>query len=233
MPFLDRIITYNKNSVLKGEMLKSFDKFAHTYQKYNVIQKKIIKKYLPFLKKRVVDLGCGSEGLCKYKNFDFYLGIDSSPSMLKKNPCNTRLLDFNTKNCFDEIKKYDFEQIVSFSALQWAKDLNFVFENIRDLKKEFLLAVFTSYTFHTLHNFLEVSSPIPSKEKILKSAEILNPKIEILRYEMYFKSPKEMLEYIKFSGVKGETRANPARIKKFLKEFPVNFLEFEIVVLKS
>ncbi|MEO1923550.1 MAG: methyltransferase [Nautiliaceae bacterium] len=214
-------------------MLKSFDKFAHTYQKYNVIQKKIIKEYLPFLKKRVVDLGCGSEGLCKYKNFDFYLGIDSSPSMIKKNPCNTRLLDFNTKKCFDEIKRYDFEQIVSFSALQWAKDLDFVFREIEALNKEFLLVIFTSNTFKRLHRFLEIKSPIFTKESILKSAEILNPEIEIVNYEMKFSSSKELLEYIKFSGVSGEVRANRGKLKKFIKEFPFNTLEFEVVVLKS
>jgi malonyl-CoA O-methyltransferase len=39
----------------------SFDKFAHTYGEYNVIKKKIIKKYLPLVKNRVVDLGCESE----------------------------------------------------------------------------------------------------------------------------------------------------------------------------
>ncbi len=213
--------------------MKSFDRFAHTYGEYNVIQKRLIKKYLPFLKKRVVDLGCGSEGLCKYRDFEFYLGIDKSPQMLKRNPCNTLLLDFNTKKCFEEIKKYDFTQIVSFSALQWAKDLDFVFKEIKNLNKDFLLVLFTSNTFKKLHTFLNVNSPIYSKEEILKSAEVLEPEVEVLKYEMSFSSAKEMLEYIKFSGVKGNVFVNPLRLKKFLREFPFDSLEFEIIVLRK
>jgi len=78
--------------------LESFEKFAYSYGKYNIIQKKVINKYLHLLLPKVVDLGCGSEGLCKYKKFDFYLGIDNSQNMLMLNPCNTLNLDFNTKN---------------------------------------------------------------------------------------------------------------------------------------
>jgi len=213
--------------------LSGFNKFAHTYKEYNLIQKQIIKKYLPFLKNRVIDLGCGSEGLCKYRNFEFYLGIDASEEMLKRNPCNTLCFNFNEKECFEEIKKYDFEQIVSFSALQWAENLDFVFNEIKKLKKEYLLAIFTSNTFKKLHNFLGITSPIYSKEKILKSARILNPKVEILEFTLKFDTPKKLLEYIKYSGVKGDVKANPGKIKKFLKEFPFDFLEFEVVVLKS
>lgn len=218
---------------MENGTLKSFDRFAHTYGEYNVIQKRIIKKYLSLVKDRIVDLGCGSEGLCKYKNFEFYLGIDSSEEMLKRNPCKSLKADFNTKECFELIKKYEFDQIVSFSALQWSKDLNFVFGEIRKLNRDFLLAVFTSNTFKTLHRFLNIKSPIFSKEDILKSAGILNPKeVEILNYEMTFTNPKELLEYIKYSGVGGNVKANPVKIKNFLKQFPVNYLEFEVIVIR-
>jgi len=212
--------------------VESFDRFAHTYGKYNVVQKRVIKKYLPHLKKRVVDLGCGSEGLCKYKEFDFYLGIDKSEKMLKLNPCNTVRLDFNQKSCYEYLKMLNFDQIVSFSALQWAEDLKFVFEEIKNLRKNYLLAVFTSSTFKSFHSFLEIASPIYSKEEILFNAKILNPaKIEVLNYEMEFKNPKDMLQYIKFSGVKGDVRARISKLKRFLADFPVKTLEFEIVVL--
>ena len=214
--------------------LKSFEKFAYSYGKYNLIQKRVILRYLPFLSSRVIDIGCGSEGLCKYKKFEFYLGIDNSENMLSLNPCNTIKLDFNTKKCFEVIKRYDFNQIVSFSALQWADDLDFVFNEIKQLNKDFLLAIFTSNTFKTFHKHLNITSPIFSKEKILNASKILNPKkIEILNYKIEFSSPKEMFEYIKFSGVNAKTTANIKDIKKFLKEFPINFLEFEIVVLRS
>jgi len=212
---------------------QSFNKFAATYASYNLIQKKVIKKYINSLHSKVIDLGCGSEGLCKYRDFDFYLGIDNSENMLKLNPCKTLKLNFNKKECFEVIKKYDFSQIVSFSALQWADDLEFVFSEIKKLDKDFLLAVFTSNTFKTFHKILNISSPIYSKEEVLHYSKILNPQIEILNYKLYFDSPKKMFEYIKYSGVNSKVRANIKDIKKFFREFPINFLEFEIVVLKG
>jgi malonyl-CoA O-methyltransferase len=213
--------------------MDSFNKFAHTYSKYNLIQRKLIEKSIPLIKSKVVDLGCGNGIICKYKKFDFYLGIDISENMLKLHPCKTLKLDFNKKECFEEIKKYDFEQIISFSALQWAKDLDFVFREIKKLNKNYLLAVFTSNTFKSLHNYLEITSPIYSKEKILESAKILNPEIEILNYELNFDYPIKMLEYIKYSGVSGNVKVNVGKLKKFIKYFPINILEFEIIVLKT
>jgi malonyl-CoA O-methyltransferase len=213
--------------------MKNFDKYAHTYSKYNLIQRKIIEKYLPFVKNRVVDLGCGNGIICEYKKFDFYLGIDISEKMLKFNPCNTLKLDFNTKKCFDEIKKYSFEQIISFSALQWSKDLEFVFEKIKNLNKKYLLAIFTSNTFKSLHNYLNIASPIYSKEKILNIADMLNPELEILNYELKFDSPVQLLEYIKYSGVSGNVKGDIRKIRNYIRHFPINILEFEIIVLKS
>ena len=89
-------VTYRKWGIMK--IKNSFDKFAYTYGEYNVIQKKIIKKYLPLVKNKVVDLGCGSEGLCKYKDFEFYLGVDRSEEMLRFNPCNTIKADLTLKS---------------------------------------------------------------------------------------------------------------------------------------
>jgi malonyl-CoA O-methyltransferase len=211
----------------------SFNKFANSYGKYNIIQKKIIQKYIPFTHNKIVDLGCGSEGLCKYKNFEFYLGIDNSKEMLKLNPCNTKLCDFNTKKCFNEIKKYNFSQIVSFSALQWAKNLEFVFKEIKELNKDFLLAIFTSNTFKTLHNYLQITSPIYSKEEILQKASILDYEYELFEDKLYFSSPIKLLQYIKYSGVKGDVKTDTAKILKFVKEFPFNYLEFEVVILRK
>jgi len=210
-----------------------FDKFANTYSKYNIIQKKIIKSYLPFIKKRVVDLGCGSEGLCKYKKFDFYLGVDKSKEMLNLNPCNVINMDFDKKECFEKIKEYNFNQIVSFSALQWSKNLEFVFKEIKKLNKSFLLAIFTSNTFKNLHTCLDIKSPIYSREEILSYSSIFSSlNIDIIYYEMEFNNAKEMLNYIKFSGVSGNTNTKISKIRNLLKCNFLNKLEFEIVVLR-
>ena len=209
----------------------SFEKFATTYKEYNIIQKRIIKKYISYTKNKIIDLGCGSEGLCKYKNFKFYLGIDNSKNMLNLNPCNTLLLDFNNPLTWQKLKRYNYEQIVSFSALQWANDLEFIFNEIKKQNKSFLLAIFTSNTFKTLHNYLKITSPIYSKEEILKFSKILNHSIQFYEDKLYFNNPLSLLKYIKFSGVKGDTFANPSLLKKFIKEFPFNYLEFEVIII--
>jgi malonyl-CoA O-methyltransferase len=208
-----------------------FEKFANSYSQYNLIQKKIIKKYIVYTKEKIIDLGCGSEGLCKYKNFEFYLGIDKSKKMLSLNPCHTLLLDFNNPLTWQKLKKYNYEQIVSFSALQWATDLEFIFNEIKKQNKSFLVAIFTSNTFKTLHSYLKITSPIYSKEDILKFSKILNPSIHLYQDKLYFNNPLSLLKYIKFSGVKGKIFANPYLLKKFIKEFPFNYLEFEVVII--
>ena len=151
--------------------------------------------------------------------------------MLRLNPCNVKLGDFNKKDFFDSLKKYDFEQFVSFSSLQWANDLNFIFHEVANSKKSYLFAIFTSNTFKTLRDFLGINSPIYKKEEIISYSKILNPDIEVLNYKLFFDSPKKMLEYIKFSGVKGNVKAPRTKLKEFYKKFPFNFLEFEIVIL--
>ena len=152
--------------------------------------------------------------------------------MLRFNPCNTIKADFNTKECFEILKRYNFKQLISFSALQWADDLEFVFKEIKRLNKEYIIAIFTSNTFKSLHNYLQINSPIHSKETILHSSKILNPsKIEILEYKLHFDNPLEMLKYIKLSGVKGDVKVNPFKLKRFIKEFPFSKLEFEVIVI--
>ncbi|MEO1959329.1 MAG: methyltransferase [Nautiliaceae bacterium] len=210
-----------------------FNRFAFSYSKYNDIQKAIIKRYVFNLKNRVVDLGCGSEGLCKYRNFDFYLGVDKSEEMLKRNPCNTFLCDFDERKCFERLREFEFEEIVSFSALQWSRDLKKVFENIALFKKSFTLALFTSNTFKNLHQFLGVKSPIYSKEEILEYSKVLSPKVEILKFKKEFKTSIEMLRYIKFSGVNPKKMADINKLRKICKKNLIKELEFEVIVLKS
>ncbi len=214
-------------------MPKSFDKYAFSYEKYNSIQKSLIRRYINLLSNRVVDLGCGSEGLCKYRNFDFYLGIDKSEEMLKRNPCNTLLCDFDDMECFERLKEFEFDEIVSFSALQWSRDLKKVFENIALFKKPFTLALFTSNTFKNLHSFLGVKSPIYSKEEILEYSKILSPRVEVLRFKKEFKTSIEMLRYIKLSGVNPKKMAGIKKLREICKKNLIKELEFEVIVLKS
>ena len=215
---------------------REFSKFAKDYAKRNIIQKKILKKYSPILNnKSILDLGCGNGDLLKFCTPKHYIGIDFSNEMLNLHPNkNTYCFDFNTQKCWDFIKKQNFEILVSFSALQWANDLDFIFQNIKTLNKPYLLAIFTSNTFKTIHKIANITSPIHSKENILNYSKILNPQIEILEYKLHFEDKLEMFRYIKRSGVSsGENKLSYKEIKNLIKNYPLNYLEFEIMILYS
>jgi len=214
---------------------REFSKFAKDYAQKNIIQKQIIKKYSHSLQnKSILDLGCGNGALLEFCTPKNYIGIDFSKEMLNLHPHqNTYEYDFNTNECWEFIKQQDFEILVSFSALQWANDLNFIFKNIKSLNKPFLLAIFTSNTFKTIHQTANITSPIHSKEDILKYSKILNPKIEILNYKLHFEDKLEMFRYIKRSGVSsGEKKLSYKEIKTLIEKYPLNYLEFEILILK-
>jgi malonyl-CoA O-methyltransferase len=212
---------------------KEFSKYANEYKKLNFIQKKIIKKVVPLLHNRsILDLGCGNGALLEFVTPKNYIGIDFSDEMLKIHPSkNVFNFDFNTTECWDFIEKQDFDILISLSALQWANNLEFIFNNIKKLNKEFILAIFSANTFKTLHKKAKISSPIHSKEEILEKAKILNPKIEILNYQLKFDNSLEMLRYIKKSGVSaGEKKLSVIEIRKILNS-NLNYLEFEIILL--
>ena len=213
---------------------KEFSKFAKTYAKKNIIQKKIIQKYSSlFQNHSIIDLGCGNGSICEFINSD-YIGIDFSEKMLNLNPCKTYQFDFDTKECWDFIKNQNFEMLVSFSALQWSKNLKLIFKNIKTLNKPYVLAIFTSNTFKTIHKIAKITSPIYSKDKIIEYSKILNPKIEILNYQLKFDDKLEMFRYIKQSGVSsGEKKLSFIQTKELIKNYPLNYLEFEIVVLRN
>ena len=221
---------------------EEFSRFANEYQKLNIIQKKVAKYVAKNIKEEsvIVDLGCGSGVLLNfYKNYRYYYGFDFSQEMLNLHPKNEKIklkkCDFNTSECFEYLKKIDFDLIVSLSALQWANDLDFVFSNIAKLNKNFILAIFTSNTFKTIHQTANISSPIYSLEEILRTAKkFLNFEYEVLNYELKFNEKKEMFRYIKNSGVSGNRNVLDFKAtKKLISNYPLDFLEFEIVILKG
>ena len=214
---------------------ENFSKYANEYQKLNIIQKKIIQKISPLIaNQNILDLGCGNGSLLEFAKPKNYIGIDFSEKMLKLHPSkNVYNFDFNTPICWEFIQKQNFDILISLSALQWAKDLEFIFTNIKSLNKKFILAIFTSNTFKSLHNKLNLTSPIHSKEEILKTSKILNPEIEVLNYELEFKNPLEMLRYIKKSGVGANKQKATLKDMKKLLNSNLKKLEFEVIILKS
>ncbi len=221
-----------------------FSKYASSYSSYNIIQDKVVRKLLSDLKykpKKILDLGCGSGAVCKnidwkYKHF---IGVDFAPRMLEIHPKAKNIEciygDFNDERLFENLLTYQYEHIFSASALQWAINLEDVFKNIRNLNSPISLAIFTSGTFETLNKTAELE-PLLRSANIVKdlSDKYFNANFEIVKYSLEFESTREMFRYIKKSGVSGSRNLlSYKQTKKLMKEYPLNYLEFEVVFITS
>ena len=223
---------------------KEFSKHAHKYQHLNQIQTEVAKTVVSTLTckpKKILDLGCGSGAI--YNLIDWkiekFVGVDFSSNMLSLHPkahnITCKLGDFNDTQLFKELLAEEFDCIISASALQWADDLESVFSEIAKFSLPFSLAIFSSGTFSTLNKTAGVSSIIPSYEMIKKFSEkCLHVKVKKVLYTLEFENTREMLRYIKKSGVSGNRNVlSYKQTKNLMQEYPLSYLEFEVVYINS
>ncbi len=221
-----------------------FSKYATHYGSYNVIQKKVVKHLLKKLHgepKRILDLGCGSGALCKKIDwkYEHFTGVDFAPGMLELHPISEKIEciygNFNDETLFENLSTYGYDFIFSASALQWAENLDEVFENIKRLDAPIALAIFTSNTFKILNSTASLEPILKSAEDISSlSKKHFNADIEVVEYKLEFESTREMFKYIKQSGVSASRKVlNFKETKKLMNEYPVNYLEFEVVFITS
>jgi len=221
-----------------------FSKHAKDYNDYNIIQNKVIKKLLSGINskpKNILDLGCGNGALCKAINWDYnhFTGIDFAPGMLELHPKSKKIEaiygNFNDKTLFDNLYTYQYDYIFSASALQWAENLDEVLESIKKFNTSIALAIFTSNTFRSINETASINSILRSADEIDKlQKKYFNTSFEIVNYKLKFESTRDMFRYIKKSGVSGSRKIlNYKESKKLFNEYPLNYLEFEVVFIIS
>jgi malonyl-CoA O-methyltransferase len=232
----------------KSNVIKEFSRFAFHYEDYHSIQAKVAKYLIETLDRNafntIVDMGCGTGEV--YKNieasslsFDTFIALDSSKEMLSLHPSYShiekRCENFNDKEAFRELALSKKDIFMSSSALQWSRDLYFTFSHIAQNAPQIHLALFTSATFKTLHKTANMSSPIYTatvlKETISRYYEA---QYEIKHYRLHFDTPKALFTYIKRSGVSGgEKRLNFKETKNLMKNYPLDYLEFEVLFVRG
>ncbi|WP_456453228.1 methyltransferase domain-containing protein [Hydrogenimonas sp.] len=221
-----------------------FRRHAESYDKYNLVQTRVVRTLAAKVAgtpSRLVDLGCGSGGFFKAyeRPFTSYLAIDLAPEMLAIHPEGPGVQkwvgDFNDAALFESLEDEDFDLLVSSSALQWAKDLDWTLGRIAQLRRPVALAIFTAGTFATLHRVGGTRSPIRSREETVALLQKhFDVRIELLTYRLYFRDTLSMLRYIKRSGVSGGRRLlDYATTKRLLRDYPLPYLEFEVVTAVS
>ena len=221
-----------------------FSKHALDYNSYNVIQNKIIEKLLSSIKEKpqnILDLGCGNGSLCKAIDWGYthFTGVDFAPGMLELHPKSAKIEciygDFNDKTLFENLTTYRYDYIFSASALQWAEDLDMVFQNIKKLNAPIALAIFTANTFKTLNETASINSLLRSADEVNElKKKYFDAEFEIINYKLEFESTRDIFRYIKKSGVSGSRKIlNYKESKKLLREYPLNYLEFEVAFIYS
>jgi len=230
------------------KIVREFSRFAHEYNKHNIIQSEVAKKLVSMLDKerydKALDIGSGSGAV--YQNMieqgifvNEFIALDFSSEMLRLHPqvdnVETVCLDFNNSSSFERFLDNEFTLLISASALQWSDNISSVLDSISRLSSEHYFAFFTSKTFSTLHRVAGIHSPIYAKESIidaLKHYEIC--KMEEVEYRLNFNSVHEMFRYIKRSGVSGGSgQLSYGEMKKIMKEYPLDYLEFEVLFVKA
>lgn len=232
----------------KSNVIKEFSRFAFEYENYHTIQVQVSDYLVQMLTsksyKRVIDMGCGSGAVYKSLeascvSIDSFIAIDSSIEMLALHPSSfaieKRCENFNTLKAFTNVYLEKEDMFLSSSALQWSEDLVFTFSNIAQIAPSIHLAIFTSNTFKSLHDCAGLSSPIYSQCKLEEViSKYYSASFEIKTYRLYFENTRALFRYIKKSGVSGgEKRLNFKESKALLKNYPLDYLEFEVLFVKG
>ena len=219
-----------------------FSKYAIHYNRYNTVQKEVAVKLLSFVKskpKNILDLGCGSGVLAQKIDWEYnkLMAVDFAHGMLQLHPKSKKIEciygDFNDTNLFKDLKKYKFDYILSASALQWADDLNKLFQNLKTLNAPVALAIFTSNTFKTLYKTAGLKPLLIEYNRLDRlQKKYFDNRSEIVNYKLEFDNVRDMFRYIKKSGVSGSRNIlSYKEMKKLMYEYPLNYLEFEVAFI--
>jgi len=165
--------------------------------------------------------------------------VDFAPGMLELHPKSQKIEcifgNFNDQNLFDILLTYKYDHVFSASALQWAEDLDRVFQEIKRFNVPISLAIFTSNTFKTLYETASLKPLLRSAQELDDlQKKYFDADFEIVQYKLEFDSIREMFKYIKQSGVSGSRSVlSYKQMKKLMNEYPLNYLEFEVAFITS
>ncbi|MFA7083624.1 MAG: methyltransferase domain-containing protein [Arcobacteraceae bacterium] len=220
-----------------------FSKYANSYNSYNIIQQLVAKSIVRELQskpKLILELGCGSGQIYKYIDWEVehYHAIDASASMCELHPKGKNIqiecCDFDSDAFFDAIKDQHYEMVLSSSALQWSSNLPKIIKALSGVTSEIHAALFTSNTFKTIQELSNKPSPILDENTIKEAfSKFFECTFELLNYKLLFDNKKELFDYIKKSGVSSSSSLGFKEAKKLYKEYPLNYLEFEVLFVKA
>lgn len=211
-----------------------FSKRANSYKEHNIIQKKVVKHLIKNIQskpKKILDLGCGNGAVYELISWDIdkFVGVDKATNMCTLHPSHKCIQLINED--FETLKFEKLDMVISSSALQWAKDLDSLFQKISSNTDEIAFSIFCDGTFQTIYEIANLKPFLPNQHKLVA---LLNQyfefKHEVLHYKLEFEDNLSKFRYIKNSGVSGgERKLSFKETKKLIAEYPHKYLEFEVM----
>lgn len=232
----------------ESKVMKEFSRFAHEYNQYNMIQAEVantLVEKLPVAQyNTIIDLGCGSGEV--YKNiirsghrFNTFIALDASKEMLSLHPSEHDIVkshaDFNMPDMYRHFDVVSNAVLLSSSALQWSKDLDFTIGKLSKICEKAHFAIFTSGTFKTLHKVAQIDSPIHTEQTLKQIlSKYYEASFTTKVYKLNFDNVRDMFHYIKKSGVSGGDKQLSYKQTKYLMEhYPLKYLEFEVLFMEG
>ena len=233
--------------MLKKKHIKEFSKHADSYNLYTKVQQDVAKKLVSYIDKkrykRVLDLGCGTGNIYKLigERCEFFIAVDASSNMCEIHPKDDEKVkifcrDFDDESLYDDLSKFvPFDLVLSSSSLQWSCDLKKVFENVSKMSENFAFSIFTDGTFKEIYKLSRLESFLPNIKEVLSLVgEFVDVEFEVEKRKLYFEDNLSLFRYIKKSGVSGgEAKLSYKEIKNLIKNYPLDYLEFEILYIVS
>lgn len=217
-----------------------FTKYAKDYDDNNIIQRivsKAIVREITNEPKKILELGCGSGQIFREITwaFDAYKAIDFSDKMCELHPKAENLVvkcfDFDSLSFIKEIQNDTYDLIISSSALQWSKNISLLLSHILPKTKHFKGVLFTSNTFKEIYEITKKEKSILSLDEIQEAFSPYGACFEVVEYKLYFENKKELFDYIKNSGVGGDSKLDFKEAKHLYKNYHLDYLSFEVIFI--
>lgn len=211
----------------KETIIRNFSRYAYTYDRYANIQKCAALELLKSIKEdgigKILEIGCGTGNYTlllreKFSNAELK-AIDISSKMIEvaSRKIKNKRIEFILEDAESINLDENFDIITSNACFQWFDDLGrtlIKYKNLLNKNGIILFSIFGPDTFQELnislkHVFRNIS---PSASNFMALEEIKNilrknfskPEVKEARYEESFSCLRDLLNKIKYTGIRGD-----------------------------
>lgn len=211
----------------KQKLIRNFSRYAHLYDKYAEVQKTAALELLEQISKnnfkKILEIGCGTGNYTlilreAFKNARLK-AIDISDKMIEvaQDKLKDKEIEFMVGDAEEINLNESFDLISSNACFQWFEDLEKALAKYRNLLNKggvISFSIFGPLTFLELNTSLRfilkdvsiVSTNFITKERIKEifKKSFKENRIKEVRYEETYLKLKDLLNKIKYTGIRGE-----------------------------